>query len=67
MPITLTNTAPAANASRNSDQDTKHAAGGQRVVINGRLGIGKTSTLSASSVPSHLFLSVENQDQGGSK
>jgi len=65
MPITLTSTAPATNASRNPNQDTKHAAGGQRFVINGRLGIGKTSQLASCFTPALLLPTSGKQAKRG--
>ena len=65
MPITLTSTAPATNLSRNPNQDTKHAAGGQRFVINGRLGIGKTSLFGSCATPPFLLPISEKQAKRG--
>ena len=65
MPITLTSTAPATNASRNPNQDTKHAAGGQRFVINGRLHIGKTIQLASCFTPALLLPTSGKQAKRG--
>ena len=65
MPITLTSTTPVTYASRNPNQETKHAADGQRVVINGRLGIGKTSMLALCSQPPILLPTSGKQAKRG--
>ena len=67
MPITLTSTAPATHASRNPNQETKHADGGRRVVINGRLGIGKTSMLALCSQPPILLPTSGKQAKRGTR
>jgi len=67
MPITLTSTAPATHASRNPNQETKHADGGRRVVINGRLGIGKTSLLASCFTPALLLPTSGKQAKRGNR
>jgi len=67
MPITLTSTTPATNASHNPDQVTPHSAIGPRVVINGRLGIGKTSMLALCSQPPILLPTSGKQAKRGTR
>lgn len=50
----------------NADERRAEALG-VKVVILGKNGIGKTGALFACSLPSHLFLSAGNQDQGVSE
>jgi len=65
MSIANITTAPATNASRNPNQQTNHAAGGQRVVINGRLGIGKTIQLASCFTPALLLPTSGKQAKRG--
>jgi len=65
MIITRTLTAPAEIPSCNPNQETKHAADGQRVVINGRLGIGKTSLLASCFTPALLLPTSGKQAKRG--
>jgi len=65
MSIANITTAPATNASRNPNQQINHAAGGQRVVINGRLGIGKTIQLASCFTPALLLPTSGKQAKRG--
>ena len=67
MIITRTLTAPAEIPSCNPNQETKHAADGQRVVINGRLGIGKTSLLASCFTPALLLPTSGKQAKRGNR
>ena len=67
MPITLTSTKPVTYASRNPNQEAKHAADGQRVVFNGRLGIGKTSMLASCFKPALLLPTSGKQAKRGNR
>ena len=65
MSIRLVTTGAATSPSRNPNQETLQPAIGQRRVINGRLGVGKTIQLASCFTPALLLPTSGKQAKRG--